>query len=177
MNIHNCITKVLGTDNYDRKAERQIIKAIKIYHRGRTFDHIRALRLHNKNRKKYGCCFPPTITIGKNLYIAHAHGIHIGKTAIIGDNCKIYPNVLIVAAIKGDAKLRENGEKRWHAKIGNNCLLGAGSIICGRIEIGDDVLIAAGAIVTKDIPSHSIVMNTNEIRPKEKESANKKEMQ
>ena len=106
------------------------------------------------------------MTVGKNLYIAHAHGIHIGKTTIIGDNCRIYPNVMIVASVVGDSELRDKGETRWHPKIGNNCLLGAGSLISGRIEIGDDVIIAAGAIVTKDVPSHSVVKNTNEIRAK-----------
>ena len=50
--------------------------------------------------------------------------------------------------------------------IGNNCLIGAGAIICGRITIGDDVVIAAGAIVTKDVPDRSIVKNTNEISPR-----------
>jgi hypothetical protein len=33
-------------------------------------------------------------------------------------------------------------------------------------EIGDDVTIGAGAIVTKDVPSHSIVKGLNQIRPK-----------
>lgn len=46
---------------------------------------------------------------------------------------------------------------RKHASIGNDCFLGANSIIIGNIVIGDDVLIAAGATVTKDVPAHSVV--------------------
>lgn len=164
MEINKIISFFLGTENYDRKAEKRIKKAIVLFHKGGKLNRIRAIRLHKRNRKEYNCCFPPSITVGENLYIAHAQGIHIGKTTIIGDNCKIYPNALIIASIVGDSDLRSNGEKRWHPKIGNNCLIGAGSIICGRITIGNDVIIAAGAIVTKDIPDHSVVKNTNEIR-------------
>lgn len=166
MLVKKIIANFLGLENYDRHGERLIKKSIELYHRGGKFNRIRAMRLYNKIRKEYGCCFPPRIVVGKNLYIAHAHGIHIGKTTIIGDNCKIYPNVLVVASIIGDSELRSSGETRWHAKIGNNCLLGAGCIICGRINIGDDVTIAAGAVVTKDVPSHSIVKNVNDIRTK-----------
>lgn len=153
----------IGIETYDDVAAQHILRSIELYHKGGLFNITRAIRLYNRNRKRYGCCIPPRITIGNNLYIAHAHGILIGKTTIIGDNCKIYPNVLLVASIIGDRELREQGEKRWHPKIGNNCLLGAGSIVCGRIEIGDNVIVAAGAIVTKDVPSNSIVKNTNEI--------------
>lgn len=169
MKLSTLISRLLGTENYDRKAERCLLKAVELYHKGGKINRIRAMRLYNKNRRNYGCIVHPRATIGKNFYIAHAHGIVVGKTAIIGDNCRIYPNALITAGVKGDSELRANGEKRWHAKIGNNCLIGAGSIICGRIEIGDDVIIAAGAIVTKDVPSHSVVKNTNEIRAKRPE--------
>ena len=166
MSLSLFLSRLLATQDYDRKAERRILKAIELYHKGGKLNRIRALRLHNKNRKDYCCCFPPRMTVGKNLYIGHAHGIHIGKTTVIGDNCRIYPNVMIVASVIGDSQLRASGEKRWHPVIGDNCLIGAGSIICGRITIGNDVVIAAGAIVTKDVPDHSIVKNTNEISPR-----------
>ena len=119
-----------------------------------------------KGRRNFGCSFPPTITVGKNLYIAHANGIGIGKTTVIGDNCKIYPKVEIAAALKGDSKLRASGAKRWHAKIGNDVILGVGCTIIGPVEIGDDTVIAAGAMVTKDVPPHTVVKNVNEFRAK-----------
>ena len=40
--------------------------------------------------------------------------------------------------------------------IGNGVWLAAGVIICGGVHIGDDVVIAAGSVVTRDIPSHSL---------------------
>lgn len=41
--------------------------------------------------------------------------------------------------------------------IGNNVTIFAGAKVFGKITIGDDVVIGANAVVTKDIPSHSMV--------------------
>ena len=160
------LAHILGTENIDRKAERRIKKSIELYHKGGKLNRLRAVRLQNKNLRDYGCYISPRATVGKNLYIAHPMWIGIGKTAIIGDNCRIYPGACIAARIVDDSELRASGETRWHAKIGNNCLLGEGCIIIGRVEIGDNVTVAARAIVTKDVPANSVVMNVNEIRPK-----------
>ena len=48
-------------------------------------------------------------------------------------------------------------------------ILGARATVVGPVTIGDDVLIAACAIVTKDVPSHSVVKGLNQIRPKRPE--------
>jgi len=41
--------------------------------------------------------------------------------------------------------------------IGSYCFIGCGSIILPNITIGDHVIVAAGSVVTKDVPSHCIV--------------------
>lgn len=41
-------------------------------------------------------------------------------------------------------------------KIGNNCFIGANVLICQPVTIGDNAVIAAGAVVTKDIPAGEI---------------------
>ena len=169
MIIKEMILRLLGADNIDRRAERRIKKAIDLYHKGGIINKLRAKILYNKNVQDFACSFPPGITIGKNLYIAHPTAIRIGRTAVIGDNCRIYPQVMVAAKVVGDKELKASGEKRRHAKIGNNCILGAGCMIIGRIEIGDNVTIGARAIVTKDVPSNSVVKNVNEIRPKRPE--------
>lgn len=51
--------------------------------------------------------------------------------------------------------------------IGNDVELGANAIVIGKIVIGDNVIIGAGTVVTKDIPSNSIVYgNPMKIKPK-----------
>ncbi|HFC92883.1 MAG TPA: acyltransferase [Leucothrix mucor] len=41
--------------------------------------------------------------------------------------------------------------------IGSYCFIGCGSIILPNITIGDHVIVAAGSVVTKDVPSNCIV--------------------
>lgn len=41
--------------------------------------------------------------------------------------------------------------------IGRNCFIGANSIILPGVTIGDEVVVAAGAVVTKNVPSNTIV--------------------
>ena len=41
--------------------------------------------------------------------------------------------------------------------IGKNCFIGARSIILPGVRIGDEVVVAAGSVVTKDVPDNSLV--------------------
>lgn len=41
-------------------------------------------------------------------------------------------------------------------KIGNNVFIGARTIICNSISIGDGAVVGAGSVVTKDIPENEI---------------------
>ena len=159
-NIKIFILNFLGIYNYDRRGESRIRKMYRLYAKGGLINRFRALRMCNKIRKDYGINVHPSTQVGNNLYIAHCYGFTIGKTAIIGDNCRIYPNVHIAAK-----KLMGDTHGRRHAKVGNNCVLCINSTILGAITIGDNVVIAANALVTKDIPSNSLVTGINQIRP------------
>ena len=45
-----------------------------------------------------------------------------------------------------------------HTTIGRNCFVGARSIVMPGITIGDECIIGSGAVVTRDVPSHSVVV-------------------
>lgn len=96
--------------------------------------------------------------IGGGLYIGHPYCITINHDAKIGKNVNIHKGVTIG---------RENrGARRGVPIIGNNVWIGINATIVGKIEIGDDVLIAPNSFVNCDIPSHSIVIgNPCVIRP------------
>ncbi len=89
----------------------------------------------------------PGASIGKNLFIDHGCGIVIGETCIIKDNCTIYHSVTLGGTGKDKYKR--------HPNIGNNVMIGAGSIILGPINIGDNVKIGAGSVVVKDIKDNT----------------------
>ncbi len=78
----------------------------------------------------------------------------------VGDHTLIGPNVTIATAGHPiQPELREQAyQYNMPVHIGKNCWLGAGVIIVPGITIGDNVVIGAGSVVTKDIPSNVIAV-------------------
>lgn len=99
---------------------------------------------------KFGFQIPSGTQIGKGLYFSHFGTIIISLHAIIGNNCNINPNVSI-----GE---QNRGSKKGAPTIGDFVWIGIGSVIVGKITIGDNVLIAPNSYVNFDVPAHSIVM-------------------
>jgi serine acetyltransferase len=158
----------LCISNYDRKVERKFWKMRRLYEKGGLVNRLRARRMENKLQEKYQLEISLTAEIGENFQIRHPMGIRIGRTAVIGDNCKVYPFFVAMAALKGDEE-RVLHHIRRHPKIGSDCILGSKASVIGPVTIGDDVTIGACAIVTKDVPSHSVAKGLNQIRPKRPE--------
>ena len=100
--------------------------------------------------RRTGVEIHPGAKIGSGLVIDHGHGIVIGETAVIGDNCTIYHQV----TLGGNG--REKNAKR-HPTVGNNVLIGAGAKILGPVTIGDHSQIGAGSVVLIDVPECSTV--------------------
>lgn len=161
--FHEVINYMLGTYNLDRRAEKEFQKMQCLVKKGGRFNMWRAKRLENELQLKYMLKIPCSAVIGDNFQIRHPQGIRIGRTAIIGDNCKVFPYFVAIAGVKGDNALKG---KRRHPKIGNDCLLGSKATVIGPVTIGNDVTIGACALVTKDVPAHSVVKGVNQIRPK-----------
>ncbi len=153
-------------ESTNRKALKRIIKANRLYHSSSFLNKIRAMRIHNKNIKLYGCEIYPQAKIGEGLYIPHCTGIIIGSTTEIGKNCTIYPNVVFGARYSPS---KGNPVGRRHAKCGDNCVFGANSSIIGDVIIGNNVVVGAGAVITKDIPDNAVVVGNNKIISDKKE--------
>ena len=96
-------------------------------------------------RFRTGIEIHPGATIGKGLFIDHGMGVVIGETTIIGDNCLIYQGVTLGGTGKDKGKR--------HPTLGNNVLVGAGAKVLGPFKVGDNVKIAANAVVLNEIPS------------------------
>lgn len=87
--------------------------------------------------------------IGEGLYIGHPYCITINSEAIIGKNCNIHKGVTI--------GMENRGKRKGTPIIGDKVWIGINTTIVGKINIGDDVLIAPNTFVNQDIPSHSVV--------------------
>ena len=106
--------------------------------------------LSEKARRKTGIEIHPGATIGKRLFIDHGMGVVIGETAIIGDDVTIYHGVTLGGTGKDTGKR--------HPTVGNNVMIGAGSLILGNITIEDNVKIGAGTVVLKDVPKNNTIV-------------------
>ncbi len=97
-------------------------------------------------RSKTGIEIHPGAKIGKGLFIDHGMGVVIGETAVIGDNCLLYQGVTLGGTGKDKGKR--------HPTLKNNVLVGAGAKVLGPFTVGNNVKIAANAVVLNAIPDN-----------------------
>ena len=106
----------------------------------------------------FQCDYGYNISVGKNFYMNHNCVILDGGKVKFGDNVFIGPNCgFYTAGHPIDAKLRNKGlEYVKPIKVGNDVWLGGNVVVLPGVTIGDNVVIGAGSIVAKDIPSNVI---------------------
>ena len=105
------------------------------------------------------CDYGSNIHVGENFY-ANFDSVFLDVCEIrIGDNCMIGPGVHIYTATHPlDPLERISGvEYGKPVTIGDNVWIGGRSVINPEITIGNNVVIASGAIVTKDVPDNVVV--------------------
>ncbi|MDO5571046.1 MAG: sugar O-acetyltransferase [Bacteroidales bacterium] len=105
----------------------------------------------------FNCDFG-NISVGENFFANYNLTILDEAEVIFGDNAFIGPNVSIYTIIHHyDPILRNKGiMKALPVIIGNNVWIGGNVIIMPGVTIGDNCVIGAGSIVTKDIPSNTM---------------------
>ncbi len=100
------------------------------------------------------------VHLGSNVY-ANFNLTLVDDTHIyIGDCTMLAPNVVLATA--GHPILPELREQAYQynfpVHIGKNCWLGAGVIVLPGVSIGDNTVIGAGSVVTKDIPANVVAV-------------------
>lgn len=108
--------------------------------------------------------------IGKNCKIDAF--VYIEEGVVVGDNCKIRPLVFIPSGVTiedgvfiapGVTFTNEKspkigaGQRLLPTLIKRGATVGAGAVILPGITIGENVLVGAGAVVSKDVPDNAIV--------------------
>jgi maltose O-acetyltransferase len=84
---------------------------------------------------------------------------HVNAGICIGDRCDIGPGVEFIPGSHtiGSSLRRADAGTAKPISVGNGCWLGAKSIILGGVNIGDGCIVAAGAVVTCNVPPNSLV--------------------
>ena len=106
------------------------------------------------------CDYGYNVEIGENFYSNHnlvildCTKVTFGKNTFIGPNCGFY-----TAEHPLDCQARNKGQEfAKPISIGDNVWFGGNVVVIGGVTIGNNVVIGAGSIVTKDIPDNSIAV-------------------
>lgn len=95
------------------------------------------------------------LKIGNGVAIGDRTEIHAGNSVTIGNGTLIAWDCCIMD--RDYHKLESETEVTAPVSIGNNVWVGCNSIILKGINIGDGAVVAAGSVVTKDVPSGALV--------------------
>ncbi|MEX1160824.1 MAG: acyltransferase [Balneolaceae bacterium] len=94
------------------------------------------------------------VKIGKGTYINKNTLIIAEKEVVIGRECKISWDVIIMDTVIG-------GKARYQpVVINDNVSIGSNCVILKEVTIGEGAIIAAGSVVTKDVPAFTIYGGT-----------------
>ncbi len=104
------------------------------------------------------CDYGSHIEVGKNFFANYNCTILDVAKVTIGDNCFMAPNVAIYTAghpIYPDVRsaMWEYGKE---VTIGDNVWIGGNTVMCPGVNIGSNVIIGAGSVVTKNIPDWAV---------------------
>lgn len=108
-------------------------------------------------------------TFGDNCYanfnftVIDCCPVKIGNDIFFGPNCTIATPIHPLLSKERNMRFRPDGtaydlEYAAPITIGNSCWIASNVIICGGVTIGDNCVIGAGSVVTRDIPSDSFAV-------------------
>lgn len=100
------------------------------------------------------------VRLGTWVFLNYGCQLADVATITIGDHCQIGPNVQFLTPIHPvDPQRRQD---RWETAapitLRRNVWVGGGAIICPGVTIGDDTVVGAGAVVTKELPSRVLAV-------------------
>lgn len=118
---------------------------------GKTGEHIHI-------EPNFWCDYGYNITVGEHFYANHglvildAGGVTFGDNVFVAPSCGFHTSGHPI-----DAERRNEGlEYAYPIRVGNNVWIGASVQVMPGVTIGDNVVIGAGSIVTRDIPANSV---------------------
>lgn len=98
------------------------------------------------NVAQSGCYISPDSNIGDGLFLPHPTGVVIGEGARVGSGVTVYQHVTLGRA-QADASA--------YPKLGKGVIVYAGAVVVGGIEVGDQAVVGANAVVLKNVPCNA----------------------
>ncbi|MEF7614438.1 sugar O-acetyltransferase [Aquincola sp. MAHUQ-54] len=128
--------------------------------------HLGAVGAGTQVRPPFHCDYGFNIRLGANVFINFNCVILDVVEVSVGDGTQMGPGVQLLAADHPrDAATRRQGlEFGRPVRVGRDVWIGAGALVLPGVSIGDGALVAAGSIVTRDVPAGATVKG-NPARP------------
>ncbi|MFF3326615.1 sugar O-acetyltransferase [Streptomyces sp. NPDC002889] len=106
-------------------------------------------------RPPFQCDYGRYISIGDRTFVNFGAVFLDAAPITIGADVQIGPNVQLLTPVHElDTERRRAGwERAVPVTIGDNVWLGGGVIVCPGVTIGEDSVVGAGAVVTRDLPA------------------------
>jgi serine O-acetyltransferase len=105
-----------------------------------------AYLIHRLNMNLFGIDILPGAKIGGGLRIDHPVGIVIGAGARIGTDCILLQNVTV-----GTRFIDSEKYDNQYPVVGNKVIIGAGAVILGDVNLGDECTIGANSVILADV--------------------------
>ena len=146
---------------------RTYLQAFKLLHFA-SYSHVQQVRRLTCGP---GVSFAPNVSFRNAERITIGAGSHLGEHSVIwagndtgritfGEKCLLAPNTTVTASnysIEPGRFIMDQPKIEQDIVVGDDVWLGANSVVLAGVTIGDGAIVAAGAVVTKDVPAGSIV--------------------
>ena len=149
--------------NLSEDSPRRSLNNVQVGEEVKIYDFVNAYGCEIGDRSKIGAFveIQKGAAIGKDCKISShtfiCEGVRIGDGVFVGHNVS-FINDIFPRAVNVDGSMQTDDD--WElviTKIGNRVSIGTSATILGGITIGDNAIIGAGSVVTKDVPKNAIV--------------------
>ena len=111
---------------------------------------VRKIRVFCLRRKGYDISYSVIVEGTTRLDKLNPKGIHIGENTLLAGGS-------VVLSHDHCKRVGNNQPYLTDTRVGRNCFIAVGVIILPGVTIGDEVVVGAGSVVTKDVPSKCVV--------------------
>ena len=149
--------------NLSEDSPRRSLNNVQVGEEVKIYDFVNAYGCEIGDRSKIGAFveIQKGATIGKDCKISShtfiCEGVRIGDGVFVGHNVS-FINDIFPRAVNIDGSMQTDDD--WElviTKIGNRVSIGTSATILGGITVGDNAIVGAGSVVTKDVPENAIV--------------------
>ena len=149
--------------NLSEDSPRRSLNNVQVGEEVKIYDFVNAYGCEIGDRSKIGAFveIQKGATIGKDCKISShtfiCEGVRIGDGVFVGHNVS-FINDIFPRAVNVDGSMQTDDD--WElviTKIGNRVSIGTSATILGGITVGDNAIVGAGSVVTKDVPENAIV--------------------